>query len=73
MNVIGDERALARKKSKILDVLNNEFDRAVNFFQQNVVTRRQHSRHSRDGKTDENSVYYMAESASVQDETNPVF
>ena len=25
------------------------------------------------GKTEENSVYYMAESASVQDEANPAF
>ena len=25
------------------------------------------------GKTEENSVYYMAESASVQDEENPAF
>ena len=31
-NVTGDERAHARNKSSIFDVLNNEFDRAVKFF-----------------------------------------
>ena len=31
-NVTGDERAHARNKSLIFDVLNNEFDRAVKFF-----------------------------------------
>ena len=31
-NVTGDERAHARNKSSIFDVLNNEFDRAVTFF-----------------------------------------
>ena len=31
-NVTGDERAHARNKSSIFDVLNSEFDRAVKFF-----------------------------------------
>ena len=31
-NVTGDERAHARNKSSIFDVLNNQFDRAVKFF-----------------------------------------
>ena len=32
INVIGDERAHTRNESSILAVLNNQFDRAVNFF-----------------------------------------
>ena len=34
-----DERAHARNKSSIFDVLNNEFDRAVKVFYENVIMR----------------------------------